>query len=224
MMLITDADVSFKSTSERRAYRRAARSECPAALGAASGWWCRRSHLPSSAPQSPETSTVLVPPGRCGETANGEAEAERRQRESRYFLHGRKVKAGYQQSTGGWGHSSKRDKASFIWGGFIFRKKVSVTWQQPSDGSLPLRGASPPLSLVSTHYFSQFRARHLNRLPSHALRSQLLSLVFVFITALGCVCLQLHKYEHSVLPNCRTKHSEILSVKLDWILRLNQNN
>lgn len=92
-MLITDADVLFKSTSERRAYRRAARSECPAALGAASGWWCRRSHLPSSAPQSPETSTVPDPPGRRGETASGEAEAERRQRESQYFLYGRKVKA-----------------------------------------------------------------------------------------------------------------------------------
>lgn len=142
MMLATDADVLLKSTSEQPAYRRAARSECLAALGAASGWWCHRSHLPSSAPQSPETSTVPDPPGRRGETANGEAEAERREWESQYFLYGRKVKAGYKLSKGGWGHSSKRDKASFIWGGFIFRKKsfcdmaAAKRWLPSTPGSI----------------------------------------------------------------------------------------
>lgn len=74
MRLIIEAYVLFKSTSERHAYQRAARSECPAALGAASGWWCRRSHPPSSAPPSPETASVPDPPG--WDTANRDAEAE----------------------------------------------------------------------------------------------------------------------------------------------------
>lgn len=64
-------------------------------------------------------------------------------------------------------------------GVFYFLVKVCATRQRPSDGSLPLQGASPPLSLVSIQYFFQFRARHLNRLSSHALHSQLLPV---------CVC------------------------------------
>lgn len=44
--------------------RRATQSECPSALGAELGWWCRRSHPPSLTPQSPKTSTLLVPPRR----------------------------------------------------------------------------------------------------------------------------------------------------------------
>lgn len=81
-MRIIHASVFDQTTSEWRAYQRAARSECPAAPGAALGWWCRRSHLPSSAPPSPETSTGPDPPGRRGDRANREAEAESRGQDS----------------------------------------------------------------------------------------------------------------------------------------------
>lgn len=44
------------------AYRRAAQTGCPTALGVELGWWYHRSHPPSLTPQSQETSTFLVPP------------------------------------------------------------------------------------------------------------------------------------------------------------------
>lgn len=46
------------------AYQRVTQSGCPTALGVELGWWYHRSHPLSLTPQSPEPSTLRVPPER----------------------------------------------------------------------------------------------------------------------------------------------------------------